>query len=262
VDSGLAASTIRQRLGIVKRMVGWGVANEKLPGDALYRLQAVPRLKAGKKGPRPAKKVRAAPEAHIRAILPQLNPVVRAMVQIQDLTGARPGEIRSMTTGEIDRTVDPWLYRPAHHKTEVYEKDRVIPIGPKGQEVLKSWLKDDPGAPIFSPVETMQGVRTTSYSPKRTDRQRAARRKPQPKRRLKDMCSKGAYRWAIERACDKAGVSRFTPNQIRHTAATRIRRLFGLEAAQTVLGHAKADVTQIYAERNLKLAEDIAMKIG
>jgi integrase len=57
-------------------------------------------------------------------------------------------------------------------------------------------------------------------------------------------------------------VSRFTPNQIRHTAATRIRRLFGLEAAQTVLGHAKADVTQIYAERNLKLAEDIAMKIG
>ncbi len=33
-------------------------------------------------------------------------------------------------------------------------------------------------------------------------------------------------------------------------AATRIRSEFGLETAQVVLGHAKADVTQIYAERD------------
>ena len=33
------------------------------------------------------------------------------------------------------------------------------------------------------------------------------------------------------------------PNQLRHTRATEVRKQFGLEAAQVVLGHAKADVT-------------------
>jgi hypothetical protein len=35
-----------------------------------------------------------------------------------------------------------------------------------------------------------------------------------------------------------------------------------LEAAQVLLGHSKADVTQVYAERNEALAADIAVKIG
>jgi integrase len=41
-----------------------------------------------------------------------------------------------------------------------------------------------------------------------------------------------------------------------------LRRRFGLEAAQTVLGHAQADVTQIYAERDHALAADVMEKIG
>jgi len=43
---------------------------------------------------------------------------------------------------------------------------------------------------------------------------------------------------------------------------TAIRRQFGLEAAQVTLGHASADVSQIYAERDLSLAEKIMRKIG
>jgi len=49
---------------------------------------------------------------------------------------------------------------------------------------------------------------------------------------------------------------------LRHSAATEIRSLFGLEAAQTVLGHAKADVTQVYAERDRALAAGVMAKIG
>ena len=51
-------------------------------------------------------------------------------------------------------------------------------------------------------------------------------------------------------------------NQLRHTKATEIRRQFGLEAAQVVLGHAKADVTQVYAERDAALAVQVAKRIG
>jgi site-specific recombinase XerC len=52
------------------------------------------------------------------------------------------------------------------------------------------------------------------------------------------------------------------PNQLRHTAATDFRSRFGLEAAQVLLGHSKADTTQVYAERDLKKAADVARKIG
>ena len=52
------------------------------------------------------------------------------------------------------------------------------------------------------------------------------------------------------------------PNQLRHSKATEIRRQFGLEAAQVVLGHAKADVPQIYAERDSALAVEVMKRIG
>ena len=67
---------------------------------------------------------------------------------------------------------------------------------------------------------------------------------------------------AIVRACRKAGVPEWTPLQLRHTTATTVRSRFGLEAAQVVLGHAKADVTQIYAERDLAKAHLVMAEIG
>jgi integrase len=55
---------------------------------------------------------------------------------------------------------------------------------------------------------------------------------------------------------------RWSPLQLRHTAATIVRSRFGLEAAQVVLGHAKADVPQLYAERDLALAHTVMAELG
>jgi len=71
-----------------------------------------------------------------------------------------------------------------------------------------------------------------------------------------------SYRRAIHRACDKADTERWSPNRLRHSAATEIRRRFGLEAAQVTLGHAAADVTQVYAERDYQKAADVMREIG
>jgi len=49
---------------------------------------------------------------------------------------------------------------------------------------------------------------------------------------------------------------------LRHYAATNIRARFGVEGAQVVLGHAKADVTQLYAERDMAKAHAIMAEIG
>jgi integrase len=64
------------------------------------------------------------------------------------------------------------------------------------------------------------------------------------------------------RACRRAWVSKWHPNQLRHMHGTEVRRIFGIEAAQVALGHAQADVTQIYAERDMGLAERVARQIG
>ncbi|WP_164103544.1 tyrosine-type recombinase/integrase [Candidatus Laterigemmans baculatus] len=55
---------------------------------------------------------------------------------------------------------------------------------------------------------------------------------------------------------------RWHPNQLRHTRGTEVRKQFGLEAAQVILGHAAADVTQIYAERDAEKAREVARRIG
>jgi site-specific recombinase XerD len=55
---------------------------------------------------------------------------------------------------------------------------------------------------------------------------------------------------------------RWAPNQLRHAAATEVRREFRLEAAQVILGHSQANVTQIYAERDLALGVEVARAIG
>jgi integrase len=74
--------------------------------------------------------------------------------------------------------------------------------------------------------------------------------------------SRHAYVKAICRACKLAGVPHWHPNQLRHTTATMIRAAYGLESAQAVLGHARADVTQIYAERDAARAAQVIGEIG
>ena len=77
-------------------------------------------------------------------------------------------------------------------------------------------------------------------------------------RKPKSSYTKDSYNRAIRRACEAAGIEPWSPNRLRHSAATR----YGLEAAQVVLGHAKADVAQIDAERDHALAARIMREVG
>ena len=52
------------------------------------------------------------------------------------------------------------------------------------------------------------------------------------------------------------------PNQLRHTVGTEIRARHGLEAAQVVLGHSNAKITEVYAERDLGLAREVMRQSG
>jgi len=54
----------------------------------------------------------------------------------------------------------------------------------------------------------------------------------------------------------------WSPNQLCHTAATEIRKNYGLEAVQVIPGHSQANITQVYAERDLAKGLEVAMQIG
>jgi integrase len=55
---------------------------------------------------------------------------------------------------------------------------------------------------------------------------------------------------------------RWSPHRLRHSAATRIRKEFGIESARVVLGHSAANVTGIYAEIDRQRAVEVMRQIG
>jgi integrase len=55
---------------------------------------------------------------------------------------------------------------------------------------------------------------------------------------------------------------RWHPHQLRHNAATRIRRERGLDAARAILGHHSLAVTQVYAELDNGLAAETIRQLG
>ncbi len=52
------------------------------------------------------------------------------------------------------------------------------------------------------------------------------------------------------------------PNQLRHTAATRIRAAYGIELARIILGHSSAVTSEIYAEIDREKAKEVMEKLG
>ncbi|MHB9048652.1 MAG: tyrosine-type recombinase/integrase, partial [Pirellulales bacterium] len=199
------------------------------------------------------------------AIQPFVTPQIRAMVNLQLWSACRPGEACLMRAIDINTQGPIWEYRPHSHKTEHRSKARVIYLGPKAQEVIKPWLKPDLYAYLFSPREgraAYQAARAEKRKTASPAKKRPSKSKPNPKRAPGECYTTLSYGHAITKACKRAGVSEWAPNQLRHNAATRIRAEFGIEAARIILGHSSAVTSEIYAEVDREKAQQIVGKIG
>jgi integrase len=266
---GLARKPANQHLGRVKRMWRWGVAEELLDAACWQRLASVEGLKRGRTAAREHPPVEPVPFEAVRRTLEHLSHTLQAMVVVQLWSGMRPGEVCRLTAGEIDRDslkVDGkpvWVYRPQRHKTAWRGHHKAVVLGPRAQEALGPYLEGrGPDEPVFSPLEAL-AEHQERRSANRTAKQSRRRRKSRgARRKLNQSYSVDRYGKAVARACRRAGVEPWQPNQLRHTAATLIREQYGLEAAQTVLGHSDPQTTLIYAERALSKAAEIAAAIG
>ncbi len=279
--SKLARTEINKRIGKVKRIFKWGVAEELVDPSVYHGLQALAGLQYGRTEAHETQPVKPVADEDVDAVLAFLTPQTRAMVEVQRLTGMRPGEVVLIRACDIDRTGDVWLYEPFTHKNRWRGHRRQIPLGPKAQDILLRFLERNADAFLFSPKESEiwrveqraaaagQNRKTRIFPSEIRNRELRKRRRQKRLRRrpLRDRYDVDSYRRAIEygiRRARKAGncLANWSPNQLRHAKATELRKRHGLEAAQVVLGHARADVTQIYAERDVALAKELAKQSG
>lgn len=269
VDAGWCRTRVNKQVGRVRRVFRWAAANELVPVAVVQALACVAGLQKGRTDARETEPVKPVPVADVLATLPHLWPTVRAMVELQRLTGMRPGEVRHLTLAEVDRSGDVWVYRPDAHKMAHAGRARAVPLGPQARAVLVGFLAGrvpDPAARLFTPAN----ARAERFAIRRAARKSKVppsqmnRRKPEHelKKKARDRFTDDGYAAVVRRACSRAGVEPWHPNQLRHTFASEVRRRYGLEAAQVLLGHARADVTQIYAERDESLAFRVAAEIG
>ena len=247
-------------------MFKWAARKEICSAEVHAQLLTLGGLKKGRTRARETERVTIVEDDVVDQTLPHLPPIVADMVRLQRLTGARPGEICTLRPIDIDRSGSVWLYTPQEHKTEHHDKKRLIAIGPQAQSILLPYLVRHEDSYCFSPAESEEKRRRKAADKRKTPRSqgnsRGSNRVAAPKRTYSDFYSVASYRHAVQRACKKQEIKKWSPNQLRHSAATEIRKKFGLEAAQVVCGHQTADVTQIYAERDLDLAVRVAKEVG
>jgi integrase len=264
VSAGLSRGGINSRVARIKRFFRWAVSEQLASPGIVVGLEAVMPLQRGRTIARETEPVTPVAGEVVEATLACLPEVVAAMVRFQRLTGCRPGEVCILRPRDVDQSGDVWRYVPASHKMQHRDRQRVVFIGPQARAVLEPYLLRDRDAYCFSPEDTdrnrkakLRAKRKTPVQPSQVDRS-----KRNPKRRPGRRYNTSSYGCAIRRACRKAGVEPWGPNRLRHAAATEIRKQYGLEAAQTVLGHARADVSQIYAARDMGLAAQIMREVG
>jgi integrase len=264
IDSGLCRSEVNKRVRQVVRAFKWGVGEELVPASTHHGLRAVSGLRRGRADVRESEPVKPVPESFVDAIRPHVSRQVWAMIELQRLSGMRPGEVCQMRTIDLDTSGRIWVYRPESHKTEHHGRGRVIHFGPQAQEILRPWLQTERGSYLFSPAEAtaerlaaMREKRRTPVQPSQTDR-----KKPNPEKTPGERYDTDSYRRAIQYGCKRAGVPGWHPQQLRHNAATRLRKEFSLDTARAVLGHSSTAMTEIYAELDGAKAAEAMERVG
>lgn len=294
---------INHQIKRIRRMFKWAVAHEKVPVDVYQRLTALESLKRGRSAAKESQPVKPVPMDRVNAIENYVSRQVWAIIQLQILTGARGGELVILRPCDIKRDdpAGVWLYEPVDHKTAYREKSRVILFGPQAQEIIQPFLLRPPKTYCFSPSEAEVERRAKLHAARKTPmscgNKPGSNRKDTPSIHPGDRYDSQSFHRAIRYACDKAFTPppplakrknetkaqhterltkkqnaelqawrkehRWHPHQLRHLAGTEIRRRFGLEAAQVVLGHSSAEITDaVYAERDLAKAMEIMKAVG
>ncbi|MBK8099847.1 MAG: tyrosine-type recombinase/integrase [Planctomycetes bacterium] len=250
----------------IKQVFRWGTERRMVPGLAWHELSALRSLPIGRCAARETEPVEAVPWSMVEPVLEHLPGPLAACVRLQWCTGMRPSEALQIRMGDIDRSGDVWLYTIKNHKNIWRGQQRIVALGPEAQAILKPLLRVDGGF-LISPRDAAaeqkaekRAARQTPLTPSQRARdERNAAKEPA----VGDHYGLDAYRKAIHRACDQAGIARWSPHRLRHAKGTELARTEGIEVARIALGHKDDRVTRRYTVgAELDLAISIARRNG
>ncbi|MEO0588041.1 MAG: site-specific integrase [Planctomycetota bacterium] len=248
---GLSITTANGYAKQVRQAVRFAVSNEWADADQLEALRSVTLLRPGRGEGKEPRRVKPVAWEQVEAIRPHVASAVWAMVIVQWETGARAGEVVGLTPADLDMSSEVWVVDLDRHKTSYQGHRRRLLLPRAAQEAISPFLTDRRlDAPLWNPREAAAEMKARTrtgggrregqgLTPTKTDRRIGTRYRTD------------TYRQAIERGCDAAGIDKWTPHRLRHSAATRFRREFGVDVAATILGHSSAALTDaVYAERD------------
>lgn len=259
----------------ITRVLKWGVAEGRIPAEVANAIAMVPGLKRNRTELRETEPVTPVPEELYQATLPHLNSVVRDMVKFQRAVGCRPGEICKITPGMVKQEGDIWEIHLDKHKSAWRGKSRIIYVGKDAQEILAKYLQRPADMHCFAPREARKN---RAFEIKKKPGVLTARIKGKGSRPAFKFTT-STYRQAVTRGCEKAfpapknlkskaeiakwrSEHLWSPNQLRHSFATHIRKVAGIEAAKALLGHSDLTTTQIYAEVDRNAAVEALRRLS
>lgn len=290
----LSRNYVNRMVGVIQTLWAWAATRGLVPGEQARNLTLVKAIRKGKGG-RETPRVLSVPAEVVARTLPWLNHVVRAMVQLQQATGMRPGETTRITRGELSLTPDEvrlttdsvpvhaihastgaliWLYVPAKHKTASKDHSRIVAIGLAGQTAIGPFLDRPQTAPLFSPREAQEARLAALRASRKTKVQPSQqnRRAKQRKRPWGDRYTTSSYGQAVRKAIMRANrhlaekgeppIPHWHPNQLRHAAGTEITSAFDQHHAQAALGHSTPDTTATYIDAQVRKAAEVAARLG
>jgi len=220
VKRPLVISTINKYHNYILGMFAWLATMLLIPPSVWHSLQTVKKLKPNRSSAKDPKIVEPVPWNHVLAIKDHVSPTVWNLIQLQYLTGMRSGEVLGMTLEQIENEV----YSPVKHKNAWRKHKRNVSLGPRAREIIR----------IASEGKAEDELIFPGYT-------------------------NASYGRAISRACQKAGIPKWHPHQLRHAAGDRVREAYGLDVTQAFLGHATAKMSERYAKvkpGQAKLATD------
>ncbi len=255
IAAGWSRRWINRQVGRIRLIFRVGVSWEMVRPDVVVALKTLPALVAGETSAPERPRRQAVNPDDLEAVRALLNERQRDIFDLLLLTGARPGERLSLTTGMIERQGEIWRADLVQHKTAHKGKTRTLFFNTTAQAILAKYLLADLDQRLFP-------VRRSTFG---TAVKRACEvafgmpeelRKPDRSLPVEERAEirRKAMEWRQRHV--------FTPHWLRHTVATRLADTMSTEGAQRLLGHATRAMTEHYSKAAERQTVEAVKKLG
>jgi integrase len=262
---GWSRKLVNRRIGRIRFIWKWAAEDSLVPASAWHGLLVVRGLQAGKTNAREIEDRGPVADKVVAATLPFLPRHVAGLVRFMQLTGARPAEACRLRLADIDMSRDVWVYSPKFHKNAWRGHSRHIGIGTEARKLLAEFTDGiGPEDFVFSPARQREEIFASKREARKSKVQpsQVTRKKQNPRKVPGSQFKVESFGQAIARTCKAHGIPHWFPYQLRHAAGARARRMFGLDAAQALLGHKTISVTEHYAKLTVDDVVQVAAQFG